>query len=377
MIEGFDAAAFVKATLAEDLGGKASVKGDVTAMAAIPAGATLAAHLAARSPVTVAGLFLMPLFFEALDPRARTQALVDDGATVAAGTPLFRVEGNARALLAAERSALNTLQHLSGVATLARAHVDAIAGTGATLLDTRKTLPGLRLLEKFAVRMGGGTNHRMSLADAPMVKDNHIAAAGGVTAAVAAVKRAGLANITVEVDRLDQIEEAIAAGADRLLLDNMGPETLRRAVALVGGRVPTEASGGVTLETIRAIAETGVDFISVGRLTQSAPAADIGMDYLSIWKVFRAGEWEALQATGSFEGSADDLRDGFIHLSTDRQLAGTLAKHFAGEEELVLAEVSVAADPALRWEGTGQYPHLYRPLRKEECLLRPDAGPHN
>jgi nicotinate-nucleotide pyrophosphorylase (carboxylating) len=372
-LEGFDTAAFVKATLAEDLGGKASVTGDVTAMAAIPAGATLAAHLSARSPVTVAGLWLMPLFFAALDPQARTQALVEDGATVPAGTPLFRVEGNARALLAAERSALNTLQHLSGIATLTRAHVDAIAGTGATLLDTRKTLPGLRLLEKHAVRMGGGTNHRMSLADAPMVKDNHIAAAGGVTAAVAAVKRAGLASITVEVDRLDQIEDAIAAGADRLLLDNMEPARLREAVARVAGRVPTEASGGVTLQTIRAIAETGVDFISVGRLTQSAPAADIGMDYLSIWKVFRAAEWEALQATGSFEGSPDDLRDGFIHLSTDQQLQGTLARHFAGAEGLVLAEVAVAADPSLRFEGPGHFPHLYRPLRREECTARDPA----
>lgn len=370
MIAGFDAAAFVRATLAEDLGGNASVTGDVTAMAAIPASATLAAELVARTPVTVAGLWLMPLFFEALDPGARSALLAADGAAVEAGTPLFRVEGNARALLAAERSALNTLQHLSGIATLTRAHVDAIAGTGAMLLDTRKTLPGLRHLEKFAVRMGGGTNHRMSLADAPMVKDNHIAAAGGVTAAVAAVKRAGLANITVEVDRLDQVEEAIAAGADRLLLDNMGPEVLRQAVALVAGRVPTEASGGVTLTTIRAIAETGVDFISVGRLTQSAPAADIGMDWLSIWKVFRQAEWEALQRTGTFAGSPDDLADGFIHLSTDRQLAGTLAKHFAGEAGLVLAEVAVAADPALRFEGPNQFPHLYRPLRREECTRR-------
>jgi nicotinate-nucleotide pyrophosphorylase (carboxylating) len=154
-----------------------------------------------------------------------------------------------------------------------------MAGTGATLLDTRKTLPGLRALEKYAVRMGGGSNHRLGLFDAPMVKDNHVAAAGGIKLAVAACKAAGLANITVEVDRLDQIEPAIAAGADRLLLDNMGMAMLREAVAMVAGRLPTEASGGVTLETIRAIAETGVTYVSVGRLTQSAPAADIGMDY--------------------------------------------------------------------------------------------------
>lgn len=279
MIEGFDAAAFVAATLAEDLGGRVAVLGDVTAMAAIPAVATLSAVLAARQPLVPAGLGLVPTFFRALDPDAHVELLAADGVAVPAGTWLLHVRGNARALLAAERSALNTLQHLSGIATLTRSYVEAIAGTGATLLDTRKTIPGLRRLAKYAVRMGGGTNHRMDLSDAPMVKDNHIAAAGGISEAVAAVKRAGLSNLTVEVDRLDQIEPAIAAGADRLLLDNMGVETLRAAVALVAGRVPTEASGGVTLETIRAIAETGVTFVSVGRITQSAPAADIGMDY--------------------------------------------------------------------------------------------------
>jgi nicotinate-nucleotide pyrophosphorylase (carboxylating) len=279
MIDGFDLASFVQATLAEDLGGKVAVSGDVTAMAAIPESATLSAVLAARQPLTPAGLPLMPAFFQALDPDCHCESLAPDGVPVAPGTWLFHVRGHARALLAAERSALNTLQHLTGIATLTRRYVDAIAGTGATLLDTRKTLPGLRLLEKYAVRMGGGTNHRLGLWDAPMVKDNHIAAAGSVTAAVAACKAVGLLNITVEVDSLDQIEEALAAGADRLLLDNMDVPTLKAAVALVAGRVPTEASGGVSLDTIRAIAETGVSFISVGRLTQSAPAADIGMDY--------------------------------------------------------------------------------------------------
>jgi nicotinate-nucleotide pyrophosphorylase (carboxylating) len=225
-----------------------------------------------------AGLGLAAAFFLQLDPEARLRPCVADGEKLAAGAVLLTLEGRARAMLAAERSALNTLQLLTGIATETRSFVEAIAGTGATLLDTRKTPPGLRRLAKYAVRQGGGSNHRMDLADAPMVKDNHIAAAGGVAQAVAACKAAGLAGITVEVDRLDQIDPAIAAGADRLLLDNMAPEMLEQAVALVAGRVPTEASGGVRLETIRAIARTGVTFISVGRITQSAPAADIGMD---------------------------------------------------------------------------------------------------
>jgi nicotinate-nucleotide pyrophosphorylase (carboxylating) len=280
VIAGFDLDAFVEAVLAEDLGGVADAARDLTATACLGAEARLRAVLDSRDAVVVAGLPIAAAFFRRLDPNCSVELLVADGDAVPVGADLMRVEGNARALLAAERSALNTLQHLSGIATLTRQYVDAIAGTGATLLDTRKTLPGLRILEKYAVRMGGGTNHRMGLWDAPMVKDNHIAAAGGVTEAVAACKAAGLKNITVEVDRLDQIEPAIAAGADRLLLDNMGPPMLREAVALVAGRVPTEASGGVNLQTIRAIAETGVTFISVGRITQSAPAADVGMDYL-------------------------------------------------------------------------------------------------
>jgi nicotinate-nucleotide pyrophosphorylase (carboxylating) len=280
VLGGFDVDAFVKAVLAEDLGGVADAGRDLTATACLGAHARLKAVLDSRDAVVVAGLPIAAAFFRRLDPDCAVELLVADGDAVPAGADLLRVEGRARALLAAERSALNTLQHLSGIATLTRQYVDAIAGTGATLLDTRKTLPGLRVLEKYAVRMGGGTNHRMGLWDAPMVKDNHIAAAGGVTQAVAACKAAGLSNITVEVDRLDQIEPAIAAGADRLLLDNMGPPVLREAVALVAGRVPTEASGGVNLQTIRAIAETGVTYISVGRITQSAPAADVGMDYL-------------------------------------------------------------------------------------------------
>ncbi len=271
----FDLDAFVAATLAEDMG----EGGDRTSAAVIPANAMLDAVMDSRDAVTVAGLPIAAAFFRALDPDCVMETLVGEGASVAAGTDLMRIRGNARALLTAERSALNTVQHLTGIATLTRQYVDAIAGTGAMLLDTRKTLPGLRVLEKYATRMGGATNHRMRLDDGVMIKDNHIAVAGGVGPAVAAAKAAGLTGVVVEVDRIDQIAAALDAGADRLLLDNMGPEKLREAVALIGGRVPTEASGGVYLATIRAIAETGVTFISVGRITQSAPAADIGLDF--------------------------------------------------------------------------------------------------
>jgi nicotinate-nucleotide pyrophosphorylase (carboxylating) len=199
---------------------------------------------------------------------------------VEAGHDLLTITGLARAMLTAERSALNTVQHLSGIATMTRQYVDAIAGTGAILLDTRKTIPGLRVLEKYATRMGGAQNHRMRLDDGLLIKDNHIGVAGSVGAAVRAAKAADTGLICqVEIDRLSQIEEALGAGADRLLLDNMDAPTLRAAVQLVSGRVPTEASGGVRLETIRALAETGVTYISVGRITQSAPAVDIGLDF--------------------------------------------------------------------------------------------------
>jgi nicotinate-nucleotide pyrophosphorylase (carboxylating) len=275
VLPGFDLAAFVAATLAEDMG----EGGDRTSAAVIPADATLAAVMDSRDAVVVAGLPIAEAFFRRLDPACQIETLVNDGQSVAAGADLMRIRGNARALLTAERSALNTVQHLTGIATMTRTYVDAIAGTGAILLDTRKTLPGLRLLEKYATRMGGATNHRLRLDDGVMIKDNHIAVAGGVEPAVRAAKAAGLQDVVVEVDRLDQIPPALAAGADRLLLDNMGPATLREAVALVAGRVPTEASGGVNLQTIRAIAETGVTYISVGRITQSAPAADIGLDF--------------------------------------------------------------------------------------------------
>jgi nicotinate-nucleotide pyrophosphorylase (carboxylating) len=277
-IPDFDVATFVEAALAEDLG----EIGDITSAAVIPAEARFVAVMDSRDAITVAGLPIAEAFFRALDPDVEVERLVEDGQQVGAGTHLLRLKGAARAMLTAERSALNTVQHLSGIATLTRTYVDRISGTSATLLDTRKTIPGLRVLEKYATRMGGAENHRMGLWDAAMIKDNHLAVAGGVEEAVRRARNAGIARIIVEVDRIDQIEPALSAGATHLLLDNMDPLTLRGAVALVGGRVPTEASGGVRLETIRAIAETGVTYVSVGRLTQSAPAADIGLDFASL-----------------------------------------------------------------------------------------------
>lgn len=275
VIEGFDLDTFVKATLAEDLG----PGGDITSAAVIPAEARFLGTMASRDAITVAGLPIAEAFFRHLDPDVVIERLVEDGASVLAGTELLRLSGKARAMLTAERSALNTVQHLSGIATMTAAYVAAIAGTGATLLDTRKTIPGLRLVEKYATRMGGARNHRMGLWDAAMIKDNHVAVAGGIGPAVTAAREAGIARIIVEVDALDQIEPALTAGATHLLLDNMNPAQLAEGVALVAGRVPTEASGGVRLDTIRAIAESGVTYVSVGRLTQSAPAADIGLDF--------------------------------------------------------------------------------------------------
>jgi nicotinate-nucleotide pyrophosphorylase (carboxylating) len=276
MILGFDVDDFVRRVLAEDLGSG----GDVTSSATIAADARFTANLVAREPIILAGIDLAGAFFTRMDEEVIVEQLADDGRRVETGEVLMKLRGNARAMLAAERSALNTLQHLSGIATLTRRYVDSIAGTGARLLDTRKTIPGLRSLEKYAARMGGAENHRMRLDDGILVKDNHVAVAGGIAAAVSAAKAADTGfEVQVEVDSIGQIEEALNAGADRLLLDNMDVPTLRSAVELVAGRVPLEASGGVTLETIRAIAETGVDYISAGRITQSAPAVDIGMDF--------------------------------------------------------------------------------------------------
>jgi nicotinate-nucleotide pyrophosphorylase (carboxylating) len=282
-LPGFDLDAFVAATLAEDMGGPPGAGGrDLTSESVIPADAVFAGVMDSRDAATVAGLPIAAAFFRALDPAVKIEILVEEGANVKPGADLMRITGNARAMLTAERSALNTVQHLTGIATMTRDYVKRIAGTGTTLLDTRKTIPGLRLLEKYATRMGGAQNHRMGLWDAAMIKDNHVAVAGSVDEAVRRAVAAGVERIIVEVDRVDQIEPAIAAGATHLLLDNMEPAVLRGAVTLVGGRVPTEASGGVRLDTIRAIAETGVTYVSVGRLTQSAPAADIGLDFSTV-----------------------------------------------------------------------------------------------
>ena len=277
-LPGFDLDRFVRETLAEDLG----EAGDITSEAVIPAEARFAGVMDSREAIVVAGLPVAEAFFRALDPEVEIERLAEDGGRVEAGADLLRLRGRARALLTAERSALNLVQHLSGIATLTRRYVDSLHGTGAVLLDTRKTIPGLRRLEKYATRMGGAQNHRMGLWDAAMIKDNHVAVAGGVEEAVRRAAAAGIGRIIVEVDRLDQIGPALEAGATHLLLDNMDVALLREAVALVAGRVPTEASGGVTLETIRAKAETGVTYVSVGRITQSAPAADIGLDFSPI-----------------------------------------------------------------------------------------------
>ena len=278
-LSGFDLDRFVRETLAEDLGvGLPGGGHDVTAESVIPAEARFSGVMDSRDSIVVAGLPAAAAFFRALDPAIEIEVVAAEGAEVPAGSDLMRLSGNARALLTAERSALNTVQHLSGIATMTRQYVAAMQGR-AILLDTRKTLPGLRQAQKYATRMGGAHNHRLGLWDAAMIKDNHIHVAGGVAEAVRRARAAGVERIICEVDRLDQIEPALAAGANHLLLDNMDPASLREAVALVAGRVPTEASGGVRLDTIGAIAATGVDYVSVGRLTQSAPAADIGLDF--------------------------------------------------------------------------------------------------
>ena len=279
-LPGFDLDGFVRATLAEDLGeGLPGGGHDVTAESVIPAETRFSGVMESRDAIVVCGLPVAAAFFRALDPAMEIELLVDEGLAAPAGSRLMRLSGNARAMLTAERSALNVVQHLSGIATMTRTYVEAMGEHGTVLLDTRKTIPGLRHLEKYATRMGGAQNHRMGLWDAAMIKDNHILVAGGIAEAVRRARAAGVEQIICEVDRIDQIEPALDAGADHLLLDNMGPRTLRQAVALVAGRVPTEASGGVTLDTIGAIAATGVDYVSVGRLTQSAPAADIGLDF--------------------------------------------------------------------------------------------------
>ena len=278
-LPGFNLDQFVRATLDEDLGlGLPGGGHDVTSESVIPADARFSGAMDTRDAIVVAGLPIAAAFFRAMDPAMQIETLVAEGAEVPAGTDLMRLSGNARAMLTAERAALNTVQHLSGIATMTRAYVDAMAGN-ATLLDTRKTIPGLRHLEKYATRMGGAKNHRMGLWDAAMIKDNHVLVAGGVGEAVRRARAAGVKDIICEVDALAQIEPALAAGANHILLDNMSLDELRASVALIAGRAVCEASGGVRLDTIAAIAATGVTYVSVGRLTQSAPAADIGLDF--------------------------------------------------------------------------------------------------
>jgi nicotinate-nucleotide pyrophosphorylase (carboxylating) len=267
----------VRAALAEDLGRA----GDLTTDTIVPAHAQARGVLNARKAGVVAGLGVAAIAFRLLDPDARLSVERSDGATVCANEPIATVRGRARGLLTAERVALNFLCHLSGIATATREIVDAVKGTRARIACTRKTTPGLRLLEKYAVRVGGGVNHRFGLDDGVLIKDNHIVVAGGIRAAVETAKAAlgHMVKVEVEVDRLDQIGEALAAGADAILLDNMTPAQMREAVGIIGGRAIVEASGRITKETALAIAATGVDVISCGRITHSAPILDIGLDF--------------------------------------------------------------------------------------------------
>ncbi len=270
----------VKSALREDVG-----RGDATTLALVPAKAQARARLVAREPLVVAGLDFAAAAFKTISAAVRLEREARDGDKLRAGQTLLSVAGPARALLTGERTALNFVQRLSGIATLTARYVQAVAGTGAHILDTRKTTPGWRRFSKCAVLCGGGRNHRLGLYDMVLIKDNHLVALRGEqpNPIAAAVQRARLAwprlKVEVEADTLEQARQAAEAGADFILLDNMSPATLRKAVALVRGRALTEASGGVTLKTVRAIAETGVDFISVGALTHSAPAVDIALDF--------------------------------------------------------------------------------------------------
>lgn len=272
----------VRNALAEDIG-----SGDATTLATVPADATASAVMVAREPLVVCGLPLAEAVFKEVSPDLKLSATAIDGEPVAADTVLLQIQGPARGILTAERVALNFMQRLSGIATLTATFVEAVAGTGAQILDTRKTTPGWRALEKYAVHCGGGVNHRIGLFDRILIKDNHLAALRrhSPNAIAAAVQRARAQFpqllVEVEADTLEQAGQACAAGADIILLDNMPHQALRAAVKLIGPRAKTEASGGVNLSTVRAIAETGVNFISVGALTHSAPAVDIGLDFLA------------------------------------------------------------------------------------------------
>ncbi len=275
MLDRYMMARLIDLWLAEDIG-----SGDLTSATMIDAQAQGSFRMNAREPQTVAGLEVAAEVFRRYDPSLSVTLTATDGDKLDKGTCLLTVSGPARSVLTAERTALNIVQHLSGIATETARFVKEIAGSKAKLIDTRKTIPGLRMLEKHAVVCGGGTNHRLGLDGGVMIKDNHIAISGSIKAAVARARAniPVLTRIEVECDRLEQVREALEAGADVIMLDNMALADMRTAVAMVGGRVPLEASGGVRFETVRAIAETGVDFISTSRITQAAPPVDIGLD---------------------------------------------------------------------------------------------------
>ena len=267
----------VAESLAEDLG----LGGDITTQATVALGTRAAGVIAAREAGTIAGVQLAEAAFKTLDPFTQFEVFVGDGSRIEAGGVIARVSGEARTLLTAERTALNFLGHLSGIATLTARYVAEVAGTKARIIDTRKTTPGMRALQKFAVRCGGGINHRFGLFDAVLIKDNHIVASGGIAAALERARaRVGhMVKVEIEVTNLDELDDALQLDPDAVLLDNMPLATLQAAVKEVAGRIVTEASGGVNLDTVRAIAETGVDLISVGALTHSAPVLDIGLDF--------------------------------------------------------------------------------------------------
>lgn len=267
----------VRAALAEDIG-----SGDITTRCTVPSGLSASAVFLAKSEGVVCGLEIAALAMQLVDPAVRFEPVAVEGQQVTPGDIVAKVSGDARSLLTAERVALNFLQRLSGVASLTRRFVDAVSGTEARIVDTRKTTPGLRVLEKYAVRCGGGTNHRYGLSDGILIKDNHLAAGGGVGACIRAARAGAPHSVRVEVEckNLGQVQEAVASGADIVLLDNMTPDQLREAVAMIAGRALAEASGGVNLSTVSEIAGTGVDIISVGALTHSAPALDIALDFV-------------------------------------------------------------------------------------------------
>ena len=276
LLDPQDITDFIDRALDEDIG-----RGDLTTLVTIPEGTKLKVAMMARQPLVVCGMEMAAEVFHRVDPTINIKLLVADGKAAPAKTVLARISGDARAILSAERTALNIVQHLSGISTMVRAYADKVKGTKAVLIDTRKTIPTLRNVAKYASYIGGARNHRIRLDDGVLIKDNHIAAHGSLTATIVAAKcrTPALTVIEIECDTLKQVKEAAAAGVDMILLDNMSAADMKKAVKIVAGRARIEASGGITLETIREKAESGVDFISVGRMTQSAPAVDIGLDW--------------------------------------------------------------------------------------------------